>query len=243
MNRLDNKIAVVTGGAHGQGAAEAELFIAAGAQVVITDVDIEGGEATAQRLGASCQFMAHDVASEEAWVRVVGDVVDRYRRIDVLVNNAGIFRVLGLEETPLAVWNELVAINQTGVFLGMRTVAPVMKEQRSGAIVNISSIAGLVASAQAHAYSATKWAVRGMSKSAAVELGPSGIRVNSVHPGFIDTQMLDEFGSLRETLADKVPLGRMADATEVARLVLFLASDDAAYCSGHEFVVDGAVRS
>jgi len=243
MNRLDNKIAVVTGGAHGQGAAEAELFIAAGAQVVITDVDIEGGEATAQRLGASCQFMAHDVASEEAWVRVVGDVVDRYRRIDVLVNNAGIFRVLGLEETPLAVWDELVAINQTGVFLGMRTVAPVMKEQRSGAIVNISSIAGLVASAQAHAYSATKWAIRGMSKSAAVELGPSGIRVNSVHPGFIDTQMLDEFGSLRETLADKVPLGRMADATEVARLVLFLASDDAAYCSGHEFVVDGAVRS
>ncbi|MBR82752.1 MAG: 3-alpha-hydroxysteroid dehydrogenase [Magnetovibrio sp.] len=243
MNRLDNKIAVVTGGAHGQGAAEAELFIAAGAQVVITDVDIEGGEATAQRLGASCQFLAHDVASEEAWIRVVGDVVDRYRRIDVLVNNAGIFRVLGLEETPLAVWNELVAINQTGVFLGMRTVAPVMKEQRSGAIVNISSIAGLVASAQAHAYSATKWAVRGMSKSAAVELGPSGIRVNSVHPGFIDTQMLDEFGSLRETLADKVPLGRMADATEVARLVLFLASDDAAYCSGHEFVVDGAVRS
>ena len=243
MNRLDNKIAVVTGGAHGQGAAEAELFIAAGAQVVITDVDIEGGEATAQRLGASCQFLAHDVASEEAWIRVVGDVVDRYRRIDVLVNNAGIFRVLGLEETPLAVWNELVAINQTGVFLGMRTVAPVMKEQQSGAIVNISSIAGLVASAQAHAYSATKWAVRGMSKSAAVELGPSGIRVNSVHPGFIDTQMLDEFGSLRETLADKVPLGRMADATEVARLVLFLASDDAAYCSGHEFVVDGATRS
>ena len=243
MNRLDNKIAVVTGGAHGQGAAEAELFIAAGAQVVITDVDIEGGEATAQRLGASCQFLAHDVASEEAWIRVVGDVVDRYRRIDVLVNNAGIFRVLGLEETPLAVWNELVAINQTGVFLGMRTVAPVMKEQQSGAIVNISSIAGLVASAKAHAYSATKWAVRGMSKSAAVELGPSGIRVNSVHPGFIDTQMLDEFGSLRETLADKVPLGRMADATEVARLVLFLASDDAAYCSGHEFVVDGAVRS
>ena len=243
MNRLDNKIAVVTGGAHGQGAAEAELFIAAGAQVVITDVDIEGGEATAKRLGASCQFLAHDVASEEAWIRVVGDVVDQYRRIDVLVNNAGIFRVLGLEETPLAVWNELVAINQTGVFLGMRTVAPVMKEQQSGAIVNISSIAGLVASAQAHAYSATKWAVRGMSKSAAVELGPSGIRVNSVHPGFIDTQMLDEFGSLRETLADKVPLGRMADATEVARLVLFLASDDAAYCSGHEFVVDGAVRS
>ena len=243
MNRLDNKIAVVTGGAHGQGAAEAELFIAAGAQVVITDVDIEGGEATAERLGASCQFMAHDVASEEAWVGVIWDVVDRYRRIDVLVNNAGIFRVLGLEETPLAVWDELVAINQTGVFLGMRTVAPVMKEQRSGAIVNISSIAGLVASAQAHAYSATKWAVRGMSKSAAVELGPSGIRVNSVHPGFIDTQMLDEFGSLRETLADKVPLGRMADATEVARLVLFLASDDAAYCSGHEFVVDGAVRS
>ena len=243
MNRLDDKIAVITGGAHGQGAAEAELFITAGAQVVITDIDAEGGVATAQRLGAACQFMAHDVASEDAWTRVIGDVVDRYGRIDVLVNNAGIFRVLGLEETSLDVWNELVAINQTGVFLGMRAVAPVMKEQRSGAMVNISSIAGLVASARAHAYSATKWAVRGMSKSAAVELGPFGIRVNSVHPGFIDTQMLDEFGPLRDKLVEKVPLGRMADATEVARLVLFLASDDAGYCSGHEFVVDGATRS
>ena len=127
MNRLDDKIAVITGGAHGQGAAEAELFIAAGAQVVITDVDVEGGVATAQKLGASCQFMSHDVASEHAWTRVIGDVVDKYGRIDVLVNNAGIFRVLGLEETPLDVWNELVAINQTGVFLGMRAVAPVMK--------------------------------------------------------------------------------------------------------------------
>ena len=159
MNRLDDKIAVITGGAHGQGAAEAELFIAAGAQVVITDVDREGGIAIAQRLGAACQFVLHDVASEDAWNQVIEDVVDRYGRIDVLVNNAGISRVLGLEDTPLDVWNELVAINQTGVFLGMRAVAPVMKEQRSGAMVNISSIAGLAASAQAHAYSATKWAV------------------------------------------------------------------------------------
>ena len=243
MNRIEDKIAVIMGGAHGQGAAKAELFIAAGAQVVITDIDSEGGVANAKRLGAACHFVAYDVASEDAWTRVIGDVVDQYERIDVLVNNAGISRALGLEETPLDVWNELVAINQTGVFLGMRAVAPVMKDQRTGAMVNSSSISGLVASAQAHAYAATKWAIRGMSKSAAVELGPFGIRVNSVHPGFIDTQMLDEFGPLRDKLVEKMPLGRMADATEVARLVLFLESDDAAYCPGHEFVVDGATRS
>ena len=137
----------------------------------------------------------------------------------------------------------MVAINQTGVFLGMLAVAPVMKTQKSGSIINISSIAGLQASARALAYSATKWAVRGMSKSAAVDLGPHGIRVNSVHPGFIDTKMLDEFGAARDDLVSEVPLGRMADAEEVARLVLFLASDDSAYCTGHEFVVDGAARS
>ena len=242
MNRLDGKIAVITGGAQGQGAAEAELFVAAGAQVVITDIDCDGGSATAERLGTACEFVEHDVASEEAWARVVQGIVDRHGCIDVLVNNAGIFRVLGLEETSLEVWNQIVAINQTGVFLGMRTVAPVMKKNKSGSIINISSIAGLTAS-KAHAYGATKWAVRGMTKSAAVELAPFGIRVNSVHPGLIETQMLDEFGAARKALEAKIPLGRTADVIEVARLVLFLASEDSSYCSGHEFVVDGAMRS
>ena len=185
----------------------------------------------------------HDVTSEQAWTRLIGEVVDRYGQIDVLVNNSGIFRVLGLEETSLEVWDQLVAINQTGVFLGMRSVASVMKKHASGSIINISSIAGLTSGPKVHAYSATKWAVRGMSKSAAVELAPFGIRVNSVHPGLIETQMMDEFDATREELAARVPIGRLADVVEVAKLVLFLASDDASYCSGHEFVVDGAMRS
>lgn len=242
MNRLDNKVAIITGGANGQGAVEAELFIAAGAKVVITDINAEAGQATAARLGEGCTFLPHDVSLEQDWVRVVETTLKLHGRIDILLNNAGIFRVLTLEETDLAVWNQSVAINQTSVFLGMRAVAPAMKERKAGSIINISSIAGLT-SAKAHAYCATKWAVRGMSKSAAVELGPHNIRVNSVHPGFIDTPMLDGHGVPREQLVARVPMGRTADVIEVARLVLFLASEDASYCSGHEFVVDGAIKA
>ncbi|WP_323772514.1 glucose 1-dehydrogenase [Antarctobacter sp.] len=242
MNRLDNKIAIITGGANGQGAVEAELFIEAGAKVVITDINSTAGEETAARLGDKCTFVQHDVSSEEDWARVVQTTLDLHGQIDVLVNNAGIFKVLTLEETDLKVWEQTVAINQTGVFLGMRAVAPAMKQKKSGSIVNISSIAGLT-SAKAHAYCATKWAVRGMSKAAAVEFGPSNIRVNSVHPGFIDTPMLDAHGVPREQLVAKVPLGRTAEVIEVARVVLFLASEDSSYCTGHEFVVDGAIKA
>jgi len=242
MNRLDDKVAIITGGARGQGAAEAELFVAAGAQVVITDVLDEGAE-TAERIGASVDFLQHDVASEAAWAEVVDTVLDRHGRVDVLVNNAGIFRTIGLEETTLAVWEQMLGVNQTGVFLGMRTVAATMKAQGNGSIVNISSIAGLRGAGMAHAYSATKWAVRGMSKSAAQELAPFGVRVNSVHPGIIDTAMLAEFGDARQLVEERIPYGRVATATEVGRLVLFLASDDSTYCTGHEFVIDGAMTA
>jgi len=243
MNRLDDKVALITGGARGQGAAEAELFVAAGAQVVITDVLVDEGQATAERLGAACEFMEHDVTSEDQWTQVVESIVDRHGRLDVLVNNAGIFRTVGMSETTMQVWDQMIAINQTGVFLGMRTAAPAMQANGSGSIVNISSIAGMKSAAVAHAYSATKWAVRGMTKSAAVELAPSGVRVNSVHPGIIDTAMLDEFGPARAAIEERIPLGRVAGADEVGKLVLFLASDDSAYCTGHEFVIDGAMIS
>lgn len=243
MNRLDDKVAIITGGARGQGAAEAELFVAAGAQVVITDVLDAEGEATAERLGTACDFLHHDVGSEGDWQRVVDEVVDRHGRLDVLVNNAGIFRTVGLIETSMELWEQMLTVNQTGVFLGMRTAAPAMQANGSGSIINISSIAGLASASIAHAYGATKWAVRGMSRSAAVELGPSGIRVNSVHPGIIETAMLEEFGEFRPLLAERIPLGRTAEADEVGRLVLFLASDDSAYCTGHEFVVDGGMTS
>lgn len=239
MNKLDDKIALITGGARGMGAAEAELFAAAGAQVVITDV-LDEGHATAERLGDRVAFLNHDVTSEEGWADVIAQTMERYGRVDALVNNAGILRVGGLESTSLELWDQMVAVNQTGVFLGMRSIAPVMKAQQSGSIINISSIAGLSGAGMAHAYSATKWAVRGMTKSAAQELTPFGVRVNSVHPGIIETAMLDEFGDARPRVEEQIPLGRVASPAEVGRLVLFLASDDSSYCSGHEFVVDGA---
>ena len=242
MNRLDDKVAIITGGARGQGAAEAELFAAAGAQVVITDV-LDEGEATAERLGAAVDFLPQDVTSENDWARVVDTVAERHGRVDILVNNAGIFRTVGLEETTMQMWQQMNDVNQTGVFLGMRTVAPIMKAQGTGSIINISSIAGMKSAAIAFAYAASKWAVRGMSKSAAVELAPHGVRVNSVHPGIIDTAMLQEFGGAIETIEQNIPLGRVAEADEVGKLVLFLASDDASYCTGHEFVVDGAMIS
>lgn len=243
MNRLDDKVALITGGARGQGAAEAELFVAAGAQVIITDVLDKEGQATADRLGAACEYMHHDVVSEDEWQTVVDAIVERHGRLDILVNNAGIFRTVGLTETSMALWDQMIAINQTGVFLGMRTAAPAMQANSSGSIINISSIAGMKSAAVAHAYAATKWAVRGMSKSAAVELAPSGVRVNSVHPGIIDTAMLQEFGPMRDSIEARIPMGRVATAEEVGKLVLFLASDDSSYCTGHEFVVDGAMTS
>ena len=207
MNRLDDKVALITGGARGQGAAEAELFVNAGAHVVITDVLDAEGDATAERLGAACEFLHHDVASEDQWASVVDTIIERHGRLDVLVNNAGIFRTVGLIETSLEMWQQMMDINQTGVFLGMRTAAPAMQANGSGSIINISSIAGMKSAAVAHAYSASKWAVRGMTKSAAVELAPSGVRVNSVHPGIIDTDMLQEFGQgVRDSIETRIPM-------------------------------------
>ena len=242
MNRLDGKVALITGGARGQGAAEAELFAAAGAIVVITDV-LDQVHETAASLGDAVEAMTHDVTSEDDWQRVVDTIVDQHGRLDVLVNNAGIFKTVGLVETSMELWTQMVSINQTGVFLGMRTAAVPMKAQGSGSIVNISSIAGMKSAAIAHAYAATKWAVRGMSKSAAVELAPHGVRVNSVHPGIIETQMLEEFGGAREAITERIPLGRTATAGEVADLGCFLASEDSSYCTGQEFVIDGAMTS
>lgn len=225
------------------GAAEAALFAEAGATVFITDIDDALGRQVATTIGASCHYMSQDVSKEEDWACVVSQIEASHGRIDVLVNNAGIFRVLGTLETRLSDWEQLVAINQTGTFLGMRAVIPGMKQRRSGSIINLSSIAGLAGTPRAPAYAATKWAVRGMTKSAALEFAPFGIRINSVHPGLIDTRMMDEIPQTSEELDSRVPLGRQGTAEEVARMVLFLASDDASHCSGHEYVVDGALKA
>jgi 3alpha(or 20beta)-hydroxysteroid dehydrogenase len=237
MGKLDDRVVLVTGGARGQGAAEARLFASEGAHVYITDVLAEEGAKTAADIGAT--FIEHDVTSPDQWAAVVGRIVAERQRLDVLINNAGVLHWATMTQTPLDVWNRLVAVNQTGVFLGMQAVAGQMIEQHSGSIINISSIGGLRGSGVCFAYGATKWAVRGMTKGAAQELGPHGIRVNSIHPGIIDTPMMRDGHMSLDDLARNVPLGRYAQADEVAKLALWLASDDSAYATGAEFVLDG----
>ena len=239
MGQLDGRVAIITGGARGQGAAEGKRFAAEGATVYLTDVLAEEGRATAAEIGGT--FLEHDVTDVDQWKVVVERVLDEAGRIDILVNNAGILHFLTMTETPVDVWNRIVAINQTGVFLGMQAVAPAMKDQRSGNIVNISSVAAYKGGSACFAYTATKWAVRGMTKGAAQELGPFGVRVNSVHPGIIDTPMME--GTPLEQLGNGVPLGRYASADEVAKLVLWLASDESAYATGAEFVLDGGLTT
>ncbi len=240
MGRLVDKVAVITGAARGQGAAEARRFAAEGATVVLTDVRDELGAQTAAEIGGRASYLSLDVTDEAHWKEAMQHTVAEFGRIDVLVNNAGIFELGGID-TPLGDWNRVIAVNQTGVFLGMQAVAPIMREQQSGSIINISSVAALMGSPMAMAYTASKWAVRGMTKGAALELAPFGVRCNSVHPGMIETPMLDVLGDSRETVLARVPMGRYAEPEEVAELVLFLASDESAYCTGHEFVVDGGM--
>ena len=235
MGRLDGKVAIITGGARGQGASEARLFTHEGATVYITDVLADDGAKTAADIG--CTFLAHDVTQPDGWQQVIDRVVADRGHIDVLINNAGILYWESMTTTPLDVWERVIAVNQTGVFLGMQAVAPTMKEQKSGSIINISSIGGLRGGSPCFAYAATKWAVRGMTKGAAQELGPFNIRVNSIHPGIIDTPMLAD--KPIADMAARVPLGRYASPDEVAKLALWLASDDSAYASGAEFILDG----
>lgn len=243
MARLDGKVALISGGARGQGATEAALFAAEGATVVITDVLDDEGAKTAADIGAT--YLHHDVTSEADWTRVVDDVKGRHGRLDVLVNNAGIFRVMPMMMTSEELYRQVIDVNQVGVFLGMKAVTPTMIDQGAGSIVNISSVAGLRGGGGTMAYSASKWAVRGMTKVAASELAPFGVRVNSVHPGIIETKMIDEIrqygdGAMDAVIA-RIPMGRSTGPEDVARLVLFLASDESAYCTGSEFVVDGGM--
>ena len=243
MNKINDKIALITGGARGIGAATAKLFLEAGAIVIITDSDEQLGSKIASELGERCYFLPHDVSNEQSWTAVVSQIIQIYNRIDILVNNAGIFRVSGILDTSLSDWDLLVAVNQTGTFLGIKSIVPVMKNQKSGSIINLSSIAGISGNSRAPAYAATKWAVRGLTKSAALEFAEFGIRVNSVHPGLIKTRMMDEIDQSSEELDARVPIGRQGNPNEVAKMILFLASDDASHCSGHEFVVDGALKA
>ena len=245
--RLQGKVALITGGARGQGAAEARLFAAEGAKVVVGDVLDDLGKELASDVGDSVRYVHHDVTSEEDWAGAVAAAVDDFGRLDVLVNNAGIFRVMPIGLSSLDDFMQVVTINQVGVFLGMKAATPALVDAGGGSIVNISSIAGLQGSPATVAYTASKWAVRGMTKVAALELAPFNIRVNSIHPGIIDTPMLEEFAAfgpdVLDRIRERIPLGRLASADDVARLALFLASDDSAYSTGSEFIVDGGLTA
>jgi 3alpha(or 20beta)-hydroxysteroid dehydrogenase len=242
MGKLDGKVAIVTGGARGQGEAEVRTFVDEGASVVFGDVLDDRGEKAAADIGEAAIYQHLDVTQPDDWDTIVASTIDRFGRVDVLVNNAGILRVRMLDGHTLDDYMQVININQVGCFLGMRAVTQQMKEQRSGSIINTSSTSGFVGTMGLVAYTASKFAVRGMTKVAAMELGHFGIRVNSVHPGGINTEMLDqpEFANLDQGSAYLgQPIPRIGTPEEVAKMMVFLASDDSSFSTGSEFIIDG----
>jgi 3alpha(or 20beta)-hydroxysteroid dehydrogenase len=241
MGRLDGKVAIVTGGARGQGEAEARLFVEHGARVLLGDVLDEPGEVVAKELGDAAEYVHLDVSQEADWARAVAIAEQRFGPVTVLVNNAAILRPAAIEDTSLEDYMAVINVNQVGTFLGMRAVIPGMKAQRKGSIVNISSIDGVGSKNGLISYTASKFAIRGMTKTAAIELGHFGIRVNSIHPGGVNTTMGNpglEVEVLNEVFARQA-IPRIGEPIEIAHMALFLASEEASYCTGAEFMVDG----
>ncbi|MGY2875096.1 3alpha(or 20beta)-hydroxysteroid dehydrogenase [Marmoricola sp. URHA0025 HA25] len=249
MARLDGKIAIVTGAAQGQGAAIATAFVAEGARVVIADVADEPGELLAkeleQRSPGAAYFRHHDVSDESSWTSLVEEANERFGPVSVLANNAGILRFGELEKMPVEEYLLLVQVNQLGCWLGMKSVARTMRKNGGGSIINASSVEGLAGMASLTAYTATKFAIRGMTKAAALELGPKGIRVNSVHPGMIDTPMTRPHGgdAAMEYGASKVALKRVGTPADIAPLYVYLASDESSFVTGAEIAIDGGATA
>jgi 3alpha(or 20beta)-hydroxysteroid dehydrogenase len=242
MNRLQGKVAIITGAARGQGEATARLFCAEGARVVLTDTLENEGRAVARDLGEAARFVAADVAEQSAWKRVTQETLSAFGAIGILVNNAAITDHHGIESLTRQRLELLLAVNVVGPILGMQAVIPSMLAAGSGSIVNISSINGLRGTSQMVGYDASKWALRGATKSVALEYGARGIRVNSIHPGAIRTPMLDPSGSIDGTALAallRIAAGRVGEPLEVAHASLFLASDEASYINGAELAVDG----
>ncbi|CAM3202852.1 glucose 1-dehydrogenase [Nocardioides dubius] len=245
MGRLAGKVAIVTGGAQGQGAAIVRAFVGEGAKVVIADVAEIQGKELADELGESALFVRHDVSDLVSWEAVVATTVAEFGPVNVLANNAGILRFGEIETQPQEEYELLFRVNQLGVFLGMKAVAKVMRENGGGSIINASSIEGLAGMASCAGYTATKFAIRGMTKAAALELGPKGIRVNSVHPGMIDTGMTRIHGgdAAMEYGASKVALKRVGNPGDIAPLYVYLASDESSFVTGAEIAVDGGATA
>ncbi len=240
--KLAGKVALITGAARGQGAAAARRMAAEGALVLIADVLADQGKATAADIvasGGKAEFVALDVADEKAWQDAVAHARDKHGALHVLVNNAGVaLRVPSMIEMTLADWNRVLSINLTGAMLGIRAAAPLIRDSGGGAIVNTGSIAGMTGHF-ATAYSAAKWGLRGLTKSAAMEFAPWKIRVNAVHPGIVLTDMVGESADFVEAMTWMTPMQRPATADDIAKVVVFLASDDAGYITGHDVPVDG----
>jgi 3(or 17)beta-hydroxysteroid dehydrogenase len=250
MGRVDGKVAIVTGAASGLGAADARRLVAEGANVVLTDVNAEGGETLASELGDAAKFIRHDVADENNWQEVIAATLAAFGQLDVLVNNAGIVRIGSVEDTDLETWRQIMAVNADGTFLGCKHALPAMKE-RGGSIINMSSVAGLMAVPPFFAYGASKGAVRALTKSVAVHCKNRGyaIRCNSIHPGGFTTSMVEGLGSdpgiaaNGDLLAAVRPEPTLGQPEEMANLVLFLASDESRHINGSELVIDNALTA
>jgi 3alpha(or 20beta)-hydroxysteroid dehydrogenase len=237
MGRVDGKVVLISGGAQGMGAAHARMLVDEGAKVVLGDILDEKGEALAAELGDAVRYVHLDVTQADQWDAAVTTAVDTFGQLNVLVNNAGIVALGKIGKFDMAKWQKVIDVNLTGTFLGMQAVVEAMRAAGGGSIINVSSIEGLRGSVMVHPYVASKWAVRGLAKSAALELGKDNIRVNSVHPGFIRTPMTKHFPDDLVT----APLGRPGKPEEVATFVVFLASDESSFATGAEFVVDGGL--
>ena len=243
MTRLQDKVIIITGAAQGMGETHARLCIDEGAKVVLTDINSDKGDALAKELGDNALFIKHDVTKEADWATVVEQTEAKFGQINVLVNNAGITTHKSILDTSLEDYRKILEINQISVFLGMKAVIPYIKKSKQGSIINISSINGLVGGAIG--YTDSKFAVRGMTKAAALECAPDGIRVNSIHPGVIATPMIMQ-GDTKDAVAafaKTIPMQRVAEAQEVSKMVVFLASEDSSYSTGSEFVIDGGLTA
>lgn len=243
--KLEGKVALITGASMGMGKGHAETFISEGATVYLADINDEKGNATAAELGDKAHFVHLDVTNEEDWAKAIQTINAENGVLDILVNNAGISVFHPLTEMTKAQYMKTIEINQLSVFLGMKHAAPLMEKSSAASIINISSIEGFHGSIGGYAYVSSKFAVRGLTKSAALELAPKNIRVNSVHPGAVETPMvLQATGAQKEAIErfkETIPMKRMAKPSEVSKLVLFLASEDSSYSTGSEFIVDGGV--
>jgi 3alpha(or 20beta)-hydroxysteroid dehydrogenase len=239
MGRVEGKVVIISGGARGMGAAHARILVGEGARVVVADILDDEGRALASQLGDSARFVHLDVTDAAQWCDAVAATLDWFGRLDVLVNNAGILNGNYLRYFELAEWRRAIDVNLTGTFLGIQVAIEPMIAAGGGSIINISSIEGMRGSVGLHGYVASKWAVRGLTKSAALELAPHRIRVNSIHPGVIHTPMTAAFQD--DVL--QIPMGRAAEPEEVSACVLYLASEESSYSTAAEFVIDGGVTA